>query len=86
MRSVLDRVAIADVLRLAGVVVEQRGQRTWFSCPVHRPDEHPSAVIVGERGFRCHACGAKGGVLDLTVALGHGRDRAAAARWLENLL
>lgn len=46
MRSVLDRVAIADVLRLAGVVTERRGRRMWFSCPVHRPDRHPSAVIV----------------------------------------
>lgn len=88
MRSVLDRVAIADVLRLAGVVTERRGRRMWFSCSVHRPDRHPSAVIVGDResGWRCHACGAHGGILHLAVALGLAPDRASAARLLDDLL
>jgi hypothetical protein len=83
MRSVLDRVVIADVLRLAGVAVEQRGQRTWFSCPVHRPDRHPSAVIVSESGWTCHVCRAHGGIFDLVVALGLAADRPCAARFLD---
>lgn len=35
------------------------------------------------RGWRCHACGAKGGILDLAVALRLGSTRAEAAACLE---
>ena len=75
----------SDVLRRAGIATVQRGSRTWFACPSH-DDRHPSAVVVGERGWRCFACGAKGGILDLVVALELAADRAGAAHWLEQAL
>lgn len=80
--SIVERTSIADVLRLGSVTTVVRAGRTWFLCPRHS-DANPSAVVVGEGGWRCHACGAKGGVLDLVVALGLAQDRAAAARFLE---
>ncbi|HEY2476929.1 MAG TPA: CHC2 zinc finger domain-containing protein [Candidatus Cybelea sp.] len=82
--SVVDRVTSSDVLCRAGIATVRRGSRTWFICPSH-DDRHPSAIIVGERGWRCFACGARGGVLDLCIALGFARDRASAARFLEDL-
>lgn len=82
-RSILDRVCARDALRLAGVTTVQRGSRTWFTCPSH-DDRHPSAVIVGEHGWRCFACGAHGGVFDLCIALGLAHNRASAAQLLED--
>ncbi|MFY9720426.1 MAG: CHC2 zinc finger domain-containing protein [Candidatus Cybelea sp.] len=85
MRPVVERATALDVLQTAHIATVRRGARLWFRCPVHRPDNHPSCVIVGEdaKGWRCFACGARGGVLDLVVALGIADDRASAARWLE---
>jgi DNA primase len=80
--SVVDRATISDVLRLAGVATVQRGGRVWFQCAVH-DDTHPSAVVVGERGWRCHVCGAKGGIFGLTVAFGLAESHASAARFLD---
>jgi CHC2 zinc finger len=80
--SIVDRATISDVLRLVGVATVRRGKRVWFQCAVH-DDARPSAVVVGERGWRCFACGAKGGVLDLALAFGLARTRADAARFLE---
>lgn len=82
--SIIDRVAITDVLRHGGF--EQPDRHGFLSCPLHA-ERSASFHIVGEgRGFRCFGCGAKGGVLDLVVALGIAADRAAAARWLEEVV
>lgn len=83
--SIVDRITTNQVLRLAHVVTIQRGGRVWFPCPRH-DDKNPSAVVVGERGWRCHVCGAKGGVLGLTVAFGLAESHADAARFLEATL
>jgi DNA primase len=83
--SIVDRVTASDVLRRAGIETEKRGKRLYFLCPAHADRRRPSAVVVGERGWYCFTCGAKGGVLDLAVALGLARDRACAARFLETL-
>lgn len=79
--SVVDRATTNDVLRLAGVGTVRRGDRVWFLCPVH-DDTRPSAVVVGKNGWRCFACGAKGGVLHLVVALRLAGNRTEAARLL----
>lgn len=78
--SVVDRLGVADVLLAAGR--EAPNPRGWFICPSHA-DARPSAHVVGGRGWRCFGCGAKGGVLDLAVALRIGRDRREAAAALE---
>jgi DNA primase len=79
--TVVDRLSIADVLRLGGF--EQPNKRGFLCCPLHS-ENTPSFKVVGKgRGFRCFGCGAKGGVLDLVVALGVAANRAAAARWLK---
>ena len=79
--SIVERVTVADVLRLAGLPAPTA--RGVMRCPSH-DDEHPSArVQPSGRGWRCHACGAHGGVLDLVVALGRAHDRRHAAKWIE---
>ena len=79
--SILNCLRVTDVLRLAGL--PEPNTRGWFACPVHA-DRHPSAHIVpGGRGWRCFACGAHGGIVDLAVAVGIGHDRRSAARALE---
>jgi len=82
MRSVLDSLTARQVLALAGHDVP--AERKPMLCLFHS-DRHPSLSIL-ERGFRCHGCGAKGGLLDLAIAVGFGHDRASAARALEERL
>lgn len=77
---IVARTGIHTVLRLADRDVSSDG---WFRCPSHG-DSRPSAHIVpGGTGWVCFSCGARGGVLDLAVALGLAADRASAARALE---
>jgi hypothetical protein len=55
-------------------------------CPLPGHDDRsPSFKLVGQRetGFICYGCGAKGGVLDLPVALELVNNRAEAAQFLE---
>jgi hypothetical protein len=79
--SVVDRVTIADVLRLGGF--EQPDRHGFLICPLHAERSGSFHVLGDGTGYRCFGCGAKGGVLDLAVALGIAADRASAARWLE---
>jgi hypothetical protein len=79
--SIVDYISVGDVLEAAGAPFKQRGRYVMFSCPRH-DDTHPSAV-GGQRGWRCFACGTKGGLLELGVALELGDDHAAVARRLE---
>lgn len=84
--SVIATATIDDVARAAGW--PQPDRRGWFRCPLH-DDTRPSAHVVPAskgRGWRCFGCGAKGGVLDLAVAIGIGCDRASAARELQRRL
>jgi len=41
----------------------------WALCPYHA-DTHAANFSVSERGYRCFACGAKGGLRDLADKLG----------------
>jgi putative DNA primase/helicase len=82
MQTILERATIHDALRLAGASANAHG---FFRCFSH-DDSNPSAHVLGDTGFRCHACGAKGGILDLLVAAGVAADRAEAARALERFL
>jgi Rieske Fe-S protein len=79
--SVVERASIIDVLEAAGAPFKRRGYFVTFRCPCH-DDQHASAS-GGERSWRCFACAAKGGLLELGVALGLGADYAAVARRLE---
>jgi hypothetical protein len=57
-------------------------------CPsIGHDDEHPSCDLdFAKDAWKCHACGAGGGVADLIIAAGHAHNRAEAARWLEEKL
>lgn len=84
--SVLDNLTVDAILRYAGL--EPPNARGWFKCPIHG-DTNPSCHVVPnskDRAWRCFACSARGGVIDLAVALGFGRDRATAAHMLEEAL
>jgi len=84
--SVLDQLGITDVLRVAGRPEPDRRGMIRCPSPAHR-DEHPSArVQPSGRGVRCHACGWRGGVLDVAIALGIGHDRQSTARILGDRL
>lgn len=41
----------------------------WALCPFH-PDQHAKNFSVSERGFKCFACGEKGGLRELAEHLG----------------
>jgi CHC2 zinc finger len=77
-------LTIPAVLQLLGAPGPD--SRGFISCPWHRPDRHPSChVVKDQRGLKCFACGATGGILDLIVAMNFAKDRASAAKWLESL-
>ena len=80
--SITERVTARDVLRLAGFAEPNRGG--MMRCPVH--GERSASFHLLTKGFRCFGCGARGGLLDLIVALGIARDRSTAARWLESVV
>jgi len=82
MTSIFATATAADVLRAAGLPVPSNPTKL-VTCPLPDHDDSSPSFRVFDRGFICFGCGARGGVLDLVVALGHARDRAGAARWLE---
>lgn len=82
--SVAGRASIFDVLRFAGYELPNR--QGFVTCPLHAERSASFHVVGDGRGFRCFGCGAKGGVLDLVVALGIACDHASAACWLERVL
>ncbi len=75
----IDPALIAALTR----VCEQRegrpisgGREIRFRCPTHQPDAHPSARWNPERAvWRCDACEAGGGAIELADLLGVDRDR-----------
>ena len=73
------------VLRLLGAPSPDNDG--WMTCPnPEHPDRHPSAHITkDQRGWKCFACGAAGGVLDTVVCFGFASDRKEAASWLEQV-
>jgi hypothetical protein len=76
---------IPDVLRLmGGSGADTQG---FIHCPSpSHPDRNPSCHITPDRrGYKCFACGAQGGVLDIIVNLGFAADRKEAASWLEQV-
>jgi DNA primase len=81
--AVLALATVFDVLQLANVE-PPRSARDAMRCPL--PDHFdgtPSfSIQASGRGFRCHGCGARGGVFDLAAALGLAGDRAAAVDYL----
>lgn len=79
---IVKRVTARDVLSLAGFMPPNRGG--FILCPKH--NERSPSFHVLERGYFCFGCGDKGGLVDFIVVLELARDRASAARWLEENL
>src|SRR5580704_7199004 len=77
--SVVDRVTIADVLRLGGF--EQPDRHGFLICPLHAERSGSFHVLGDGTGYRCFGCGAKRGVL----ARG-GRAMTALAEFAERKL
>jgi hypothetical protein len=82
--SIVERATVTDVLRFGGFGEPDR--HGFLVCPLHSERSGSFHVTRNGKGFRCFGCGRKGGVLDLAVALGIARDRAAAALWLEGVV
>jgi hypothetical protein len=79
-RSVFDSATVASVLQRVGCEAPSNPKRL-MRCPLHE-DDTPSFRVF-ERGYVCFGCGARGGIVDLILALGKASTRAEAARWLE---
>lgn len=68
------RAAFGDeesACRLLGLDARRSGRRVFVSCPAHA-ERTPSCAIETRDGllvWRCHGCGAGGGVLDLVAAV-----------------
>lgn len=73
------RVVMLDLL--AGREVK-RGGVTNCVNPGHEDTNASMSVDLDKGVFKCFACSAHGGVLDLAVLRGNGRDRGEAAAWL----
>jgi DNA primase len=83
MKSIFERVRVVDALRAANK--PEPNAHGFFLCPAHN-DSRPSAHVIPAsdgRAWICFACGARGGIADLAVALGLGQDRRSVARALE---
>ena len=78
--SVFDSATVAAVLKRAGFETPSDPKRL-MRCPIH-DDDTPSFRIFA-RGYVCFGCGARGGIVDLILALGKASSRVIAARWLE---
>jgi hypothetical protein len=83
----LDIISIRDVYEYAmglAATTHRYGGRLLVRCPDrNHEDVHPSCLLKPDLGvWRCQACGAKGGKLDLVVAAGHATSRAQAREWL----
>lgn len=78
-------LTIPAVLRLLGAIGPD--YQGFITCPSpDHPDRHPSTHITpDQRGWKCFACNAQGGVLDIIVCYGFAEDRKAAAEWLEEM-
>jgi len=77
--SILDQLTARQILTLAGHVAP--AERKPMCCIFHA-EKRPSLSIL-DRGYRCWACGAHGGLLDLAIAVGFGYDHQSAAQALE---
>jgi hypothetical protein len=83
--GVLNVTSVLDVLTLAHVD-RPRNERALIRCPLPGHNENTGSFKVqpSGKGYRCFGCGAAGGVLDLTVALGLAPDRPRAVEYLAN--
>ena len=79
IEEILERLTIKDVLVAAGL----RPSSSRMPCPIHDGD-NPTSFSFREHVFCCHACGANGGLLDLTMYL-RGGSKSEAVEWLCDL-
>src|ERR1051326_3172629 len=57
-------VALAELVRRAGVVLQAHGDNLIGLCPFHN-DHNPSLVVTQSKNlFHCLGCGAAGSVID----------------------
>ena len=75
--ALLTVATIADVLRLAHIEPPSN-ERKPIICPLHAERTPSFRVQQSGRGYRCHGCNAHGGIIELAVALGLGKDKGTA--------
>ena len=79
-----------DIQKLRALLIEGVAQRLGLNvsrhkslCPFHE-DRHPSLTFhVAKNSFRCFACGAHGGVIDLAMRV-LGKSFIETCEWLAN--
>lgn len=79
--EVIAAATVDDILRIAGVAVPDN-PKLAILCPLHTERSPSFLRQKSGKGYRCQACGKKGGVLDLPVALGLAKDKASAVDFL----
>lgn len=79
LSNVLSSARIDDVLRLAGIEPAQNEHQN-IRCPLPDHDDSSASFHVQQsgQGYRCHGCGATGGVLDLVLKLGLATNKGKA--------
>jgi 5S rRNA maturation endonuclease (ribonuclease M5) len=89
--SIFTRVGVRRAYELTtgrSVVQQSHSTIARVRCPSStHEDTHASCDLdLFENVWKCRTCAAGGGVADVIVAAGKARDRAEAARWLEEKL
>lgn len=66
----IDQPSILDTARRENIEVVKRGRHHVTGCVSHSPDNNPSLILYGERGW-CPVCQWRGDALDYVMKL-HG--------------
>jgi DNA-directed RNA polymerase subunit RPC12/RpoP len=76
---VISSAKVEDVLRLAGVE-PPANEKSNIRCPLpsHEDSSASFHIQTSGQGYKCHGCGATGGVLDLVLKLGLAENKGKA--------
>jgi hypothetical protein len=76
---VISSAKVEDVLRLAGVE-PPANEKSNIRCPLPSHEDSSASFHIQSsgKGYRCHGCGATGGVLDLVLKLGLAENKGKA--------
>ena len=81
LHGVIELARTVSALQIAhreGLPLQQRGQRWWVCCPLHK-EKTPSLLFYDDGGWHCFGCDAGGDGISFYAAL-HGLTQGEAAR------
>lgn len=81
-RRVLEVATIIDILSFAGLTPPKGRNNIRCPLPDHADGTPSFSVLPSNKGWKCHGCGRRGGVLQLAVLLGLAGSNTAAVSYL----